>query len=247
MLLKDKVCLVTGANRGIGAAITQRFAEEGAVVFAVARKPSSLNDMTVTLNQKTKGMVYELYFDVTSSMDAKNAVHQIKKEYGHLDVLVNNAGIMKDALLGMITRSSMIETFETNVFAPIEMMQLASKLMIKQKAGSIINVASIVGVNGNTGQTVYSASKGAVIAMTKTAAKELSDKGIRVNAIAPGMIETDMFLSIGEERARDYIDKIGFKRFGEPNEVADVCVFLASDLSRYVSGQIIGVDGSTVL
>jgi len=243
MLLKDKVCLVTGANRGIGAAITKQFANEGATVYAVARKQSSLKGVVNAINSEREGSVIELYFDITDTAAAKQAIMQIKKEQSRLDVLVNNAGIMRDALIGMIPKSQMVDIFETNVYATIEMIQLASKLMLKQRSGSIINFASIVGTSGSAGQTVYSASKGAVIALTKSAAKELASYNIRVNAVAPGMIETELFLSYGEEKVAEHLKTIGFNRLGTPEEVADVCVFLASDLSRYVTGQIIGVDG----
>ncbi len=247
MLLKDKVCLVTGANRGIGAAIIKRFAEEGAIVYASARKPESLAGMAASLSESTDGSVFEQYFDVTDSTAARQAIMQIKQRQGHLDVLINNAGIMEDARIGMISRALLEKTFTTNVYACIEMMQLATKLMKRQCEGSVINFTSIVGVNGSPGQVTYSASKGAVISMTKSAAKELSEWNIRVNAVSPGMIETDLFRSIGEESIAENVKKIGFKRLGKPDEVADTCVYLASDLSRYVTGQIIGVDGSAVL
>ena len=162
-------------------------------------------------------------------------------------MLVNNAGIMKDALIGMINGKLMQEIFEVNVFAMIQMIQMANKLMSRQKSGSIINMASIVGTNGNSGQLVYSASKGAVVAMTKTAAKELASDNIRVNAIAPGMIDTDMFRSIGETKIQENLEKIKMGRLGNPEEIANACVFLASDLSAYISGQVLGVDGVTVI
>lgn len=169
------------------------------------------------------------------------------KNHKRLDTLVNNAVIMKDALIGMVSKTSMEETFSVNVFAMMDLLQLGTKLMSRQKSWSIINLASIVGVNGNRGQLVYSASKGAVISLTKTAAKDLAPKNIRVNALAPGMIDTDMFNSVGPEHLQEWIDNIGMGRLGKPLDVARVCVFLASDLSEYVTGQIIGVDGSGIV
>lgn len=246
-ILRDKVCLVTGAGRGIGAAITTRFAEEGAVVYANARSPKNLESLCDALNERFPGKVKPLYFDVCDEAASKQAIMQIKKESGRLDVLVNNAGIMKDALIGMIPKSLMQNIFETNVFAVMNMLQLAAKLMTRQNSGSIVNISSIVGLEGNPGQLVYSASKGAVAALTKTAAKELAPKGIRVNAVAPGMINTDMFRSIGQEKMDQMSANIRMGRLGEPDEVADAILFLASDLSRYVTGEIIGVNGSAMV
>lgn len=248
-LLQNKVCLVTGANRGIGRAIAEVFVSNGGIVYANARKEASLDELARLCNscKEQKGKFIPLYFDVTDLSAAKSAIMQIKKEQGHLDVLVNNAGIMKDALISMISKEDMQKTFDVNVFAVMDMIQLAVKLMSRQKSGSIINLASIVGKNGNKGQLVYSASKGAVIALTKTAAKELAAKNIRVNAIAPGIIDTDMFHSIGEEKVQEKLKLIGMNRPGTPEEVAYTCLYLASDLSEYVTGQIIGVDGCEVI
>lgn len=243
-LLSGKVCLVTGASRGIGAATVRRFADEGAIVYANARSPKNLDDLCAELSGKYKTTVKALYFDVRDEAASKKAILQIRKETGKLDVLVNNAGIMKDALIGMISRDLMQEIYDTNVFGVMNMMQLASKVMMFQKSGSIINLSSIVGLEGNPGQLVYSATKGAVAAMTKTAAKELASQGIRVNAVAPGMIDTDMFRSIGDEKMKEHIANIRVGRLGTPEDVADVILFLASDLSRYTTGEIIGVNGS---
>ncbi|MCL2633261.1 MAG: SDR family oxidoreductase [Oscillospiraceae bacterium] len=239
-MLDNKVALVTGASRGIGKAIVEVFAKNGAIVYANARKEGDLDDI-ISEN------IIPLYFDVTDNSGIKNAFSQIKKEQGRLDILVNNAGIMKDALIGMISGEVMREIFETNVFAVAELIQFASKFMIRQKSGSIINISSLVGVNGNKGQLVYSASKGAVISMTKTAAKELAQYNIRVNSIAPGIIDTDLHSFVGKEHMAERIAGIGMKRLGTPCDVANSCLFLASDLSEYVTGQVIGVDGSALI
>jgi 3-oxoacyl-[acyl-carrier protein] reductase len=172
-LLNGKIAVITGCNRGIGKAILNTFIENGGIVFAIARKVGSLQEYQ-NLNS-----VIPYYFDITDKTAVKNLFLQIKKQFGKLDVLVNNAGIMCDALLGMITDIQIQSTFETNVFANITMMQYAAKLMVKQKSGSIINLSSIMGISGNAGQIVYSASKGAVIALTKSAAKELSPNNIK--------------------------------------------------------------------
>ena len=246
-LLDGKVCLVTGASRGIGAATVKRFAREGAVVYANARTPKNLDDLCIELSEKYNTTVKALYFDVRDEAAAKKAVLQIRKETGRLDVLVNNAGVMKDALIGMISKDLMQEIYDTNVFGVMNMIQLASKVMMFQKSGSIINLSSIVGLKGNPGQLVYSATKGAVTAMTKTAAKELASHGIRVNAVAPGMIDTDMFRSIGNEKMQEHIANIRMGRLGTPEEVADAILFLASDLSGYITGEILGVNGSAMV
>lgn len=246
-LLRNKVCLITGCSRGIGAATLARFAEEGAIVYAVAKTQGSIDGKCLSLEQECKTRIKPLYFDVTDSVSVKQAVLTIKKEQGRLDVLVNNAGIMNDALIGMIDRGLMENVFRVNVFAVMEMIQWANKLMSRQKSGSIINLSSIVGIEGAAGQMVYSASKGAVAALTKAAAKELAHNNIRVNAIAPGMIETDLFRSIGQEKMTEQLMHIKMGRFGTPEDVANAIVFLASDLSSYITGQILGVDGEALV
>ena len=247
-MLNGKIALVTGASRGIGRAVVENFAQNGAVVYANARTDGSLDAFTEELKNKYGVQVTPLYFDVTDSDGIKAAFTQIKKEQGRLDILVNNAGIMKDALIGMIPKGIMREVFDVNVFAVVELVQIASKLMIRQKSGSIINLASIVGINGSKGQLVYSASKGAVIAITKSAAKELAQYNIRVNALAPGMIDTDLLNPIGKEHIAELVaEKIGMKRLGASDEVANACAFLASDYSEYITGQILGIDGNALL
>ncbi len=235
-LLENKVALVTGCNRGIGKHIAELFAANGATVYAVARKLNSLSSIA-------SDKIIPCYMDVTDCVAIKELFMQIKKLHGRLDVLVNNAGIMSDALLGMITEDQMQNTFTTNVFANINMMKYSTKLMTRQKSGSIINLSSIMGVTGNSGQIVYSSSKGAVIAMTKSAAKELAPYQIRVNAIAPGIIATDMLYSVPKEKLAKLQEKVGMGYIGDPIEIAKTALFLASDLSTYISGQIIGVDG----
>jgi len=243
-MLREKVCLITGCSRGIGAATVRKFAKEHAIIYATAREAGCIDAMCGDLSRQYQTQVVPLYFDVTDEKAAKNAVMTIKKQQGRLDVLVNNAGIMQDALIGMISQSLMQEIFEVNVFAVMNMIQLANKLMSRQKSGSIINISSIVGVEGNEGQLVYSASKGAVAALTKTAAKELAGGNVRVNAIAPGMIDTDMFRSIGEEKVQRHLEHIRLGRLGTPEDVANAIVFLASDDAAYITGQVLGVDGA---
>ncbi len=246
-LLKGKVTLVTGCNRGIGKAILERFAQEGAIVYASAREEGCLDECAKEFSNNYNTLVIPVYFDVTDGNGFKKAFAKIKTEQNRLDVLVNNAGIMQDSLIGMVSEKLMTDVFAVNVFSVINMIQYASKFMVKQKSGSIINVSSIIGTNGHSGQIVYSASKGAVISLTKSAAKELAKNNIRVNAIAPGIIKTDILNGLSPEVLAERVSKIGLGRIGTPRDVADVVVFLASDLSAYITGQTIGVDGAALM
>lgn len=246
-LLKDKVCLITGTSRGIGKAIAERYAEEGAVVYANAREEGAIDEWASKLATSFDTTVVPVYFDVRDTKAAKQIIMQIKKEHGSLDVLVNNAGIVTYELMQMINFEELRKMFEVNVVSVIQLMQLATKLMSRQKKGSIINISSIVGVKGVQGQLSYAATKGAVISLTKSAAKELAPQNIRVNAVAPGMVGTERFVEVFKNRFEERINDIGMGRLAKPNEIADACVFLGSDLSTYVSGQILGVDGATVI
>lgn len=246
-LLKNQVILITGANRGIGFEIAKTFAEQGGIVYANARKKNSLNHLIDSVKSEFKTNIIPVYFDITDTEGMKKAFIQIKKEQKKLDCLVNNAGVMNDALIGMISNDLIENQFAVNVFAPIQLIQLASKLMKRQKSGSIINISSIVGVEGNPGQLVYSGTKGALLSITKSAAKELAKDNIRVNAIAPGVIATDLFDEVDEKTKSDFLSNIRMNRAGTPKDVADTAVYLASDLSKYVTGQTITVDGSLMM
>lgn len=242
-MLPGKVVLVTGCGRGIGRSIAERFAANGAIVYANGKSEGSLDDLL--LKDLGPGSIIPVYFDVTDIDDVKEVFVRIKREHGRLDCLVNNAGILVDTLLSMLDRKTLREIYEVNVFSVFEMMAYASRMMQKQDGGSIINIASICGDEGGMrGQTAYSSSKGAVIALTKTAAKELGRFRIRVNAISPGFIDTDMFRSGPEDVQRNLVDGVYLGgRVGLPREVADVCLFLASDMASYVNGENIRVDG----
>ncbi len=242
-LLDDKVCMITGASRGIGLETVRRFAQEGAVVYGNARTEGILDDEYRDLSERYHTPVIPLYFDVTDSEAARRAFVRIKKERHRLDALVNNAGIMRDSMIGMIDYGIMKDVFDVNVFAVIDMIQYAAKIMGIQGGGSIINLCSIVGVEGAAGQMVYSASKGAVAALTKSASKELAGRGIRVNAVAPGLVDTDMLNAIGEMKIEENLSHVRMGRLGEPADVAGVIAFLASDMAGYVTGEIIGIDG----
>ena len=247
MLLENKTALITGSGRGIGFAMARLFAKEGAVVYAVARTAGCLDDAAAQPAGNPVGKIVPLYFDIRDKDAIRQAVMRIKKERGRLDILVNNAGIMKDDLLEMVSDRTLTDTFETNVFAMIHVTQMALKLMKRQKSGAIVNVSSIVGLRGSAGQTAYAASKGAVATMTKTWARELVTDGIRVNGIAPGKIDTDMYRSIGEARVAEGVSEVGMGRLGRPEEVAAAAAFLASDMASYITGEILGVNGGWFL
>ena len=242
-LLEGKVALITGAGKGIGNKTVERFAEEGAIVYATDIVEGSLDAFAKETGERFNTKIIPMYFDVTDEAEAKKAILQIKNESGRIDVLVNNAGIMRDNIIGMIGQQLIQDVFKINVFSVINMIQLVNKLMSRQKSGSIINLSSIVGVEGAAGQLVYSASKGAVAALTKAAAKELAPNGIRVNAVAPGLINTGLLQAIGDAKIQENLKNVKIGRLGEPLDVANVILFLASDLSSYVTGEVIGIDG----
>ena len=246
-LLEGKVCLITGTGRGIGKAIATRFAEEGAVVYANSRKEGSVDHWIRELSENTANNIVPLYFDVTDRSAAREAVMQVKKDQGKLDVLVNNAGVVYNERIGMIAYDHISEMFEVNVYAMIELIQLVSRLMARKEQGCIINISSIVGEVGDKNQVAYAATKGAVNALTKSAAKELAPNNIRVNAVAPGLTDTDLFRNTEKKYLQERLANIGMQRLAKPNDVANACVFLASDQADYISGQVIGVNGCSVL
>lgn len=247
-LLKDKVVIVTGAGRGIGQAIATLFAENGAVVYANDIREDLFADWVGEVNNKAAGEVRPLVFDITSEAEARTAVMKVKKECGRIDGLVNNAGVEFNELIGMISRDNMEKMFNVNVFGTINLLQLVSRIMGRQpEGGSIVNIASMTALRGNRGQLVYSATKGAVVSLTKSAAKELAPKKIRVNAIAPGLTNTAMMQQADPEKLKSRIDNICMGRLAEPTDIAKGCLFMISDLSEYVSGQILAVDGCTIM
>lgn len=235
-LLQDKVCIITGAAQGIGKQIAQQFADDGAIVYACDRQ-----DFT-----SENSRIRPLVMDVTDANSVKTAFMQIYKAEGRIDCLVNNAGIVYNRKIGMIIREETERMFLVNVIAVLEMIQLVSRLMARNGGGSIVNIASVTAVLGSPGQVAYSATKGAIIAMTKSAAKELASQGIRVNAVAPGIVKTERFAELYEangEKIDARIQRIALGRLGTPEDIANACSFLASDRASYISGQILGVDG----
>ena len=243
-LLENKVCLITGAGKGIGKSIAEKFIKEGAFVYV---NDIQENELKWCDEYEVAGSVQKIPFDICDFAEAKSCIMRIKKEHGRIDVLVNNAGLISYEFMSMIEYNKFRKMLEVNVLALINLTQLASRIMMRQRSGSIINMASMVGVKGAKGQLAYSATKGAVISITKSAAKELAEFNIRVNAIAPGMVATDRFKNVIENKFEDRINDVGFGRMAEPEEIADAYVFLASDMSRYITGQIIGVDGGLIL
>ena len=241
MILKDKICVVTGAAQGIGKAIATKMLSEGAVVYGCDRQEGSMDSMS-----EENDRFHPLYFDVTDQKGAKEAMMYVKKEQGRIDVLVNNAGVVFNKKIGMIVREETELMFRVNVIAVIELIQLVSRIMARTGGGSIVNIASVTAVLGSAGQSAYSATKGAIIAFTKSSAKELAPQGIRVNAVAPGIVKTARFEELYEasgDKIDTRIGRIALGRLGNPEDVANAVAFLASDQSSYISGQILGVDG----
>jgi 3-oxoacyl-[acyl-carrier protein] reductase len=243
-LLEGKTAIITGASRGIGKAIALRFAQEGCnVAFTDLFEDENMKATEVeiiAMGVKAKGYAS----NAANYDDTQRVVDAIVEDFGGIDVLVNNAGITKDTLLMRMTEEQWDAVINVNLKSVFNFTKAAQKIMLKQKSGSIINMSSVVGVSGNAGQSNYSASKAGIIGFTKSVAKELGSRGIRSNAIAPGFIITEMTAKIPEDARKAWEANIPMKRGGEPDEVAKVCVFLASDLSSYVSGQVINVCGA---
>ena len=235
-LLENKVCIITGAAQGIGRQIAKQFATDGAIVYACDRQEFA------TDNER----IHPIVMDITDTASVKANLMQIFKAEGRIDCLVNNAGIVYNRKIGMIMREETERMFLVNVIAVLELIQLSSRLMARNGGGSIVNIASVTAVLGSPGQVAYSATKGAIISMTKSAAKELASQGIRVNAVAPGIVQTERFTELYESdgsKIDERIQRIALGRLGSPEDIAHACAFLASDNASYISGQILGVDG----
>lgn len=242
-LLEGKTALITGASRGIGKAIALRFATEGAnVAFSDIRRDENMENLEKELEAlgvKAKGYAS----DASSFLDGEKLVDELVKDFGRIDILVNNAGITRDNLLMRMTESDWDLVLQINLKSVFNLTKAVQKVMLKQRFGSIINMSSVVGVNGNAGQSNYSASKAGMIGFTKSIAQELGSRNIRCNAIAPGFIETEMTHKLPEDVRVEWAKKIPLRRGGKPEDVANACVFFASDLSAYVTGQVLSVCG----
>ncbi len=246
-LLEGKVALVTGAARGIGKAVALKFAKEGANI--------AFTDLVIDENgQKTKEeleacgvKVLAIASNAADFQQAHDAVAQIVKEFGRIDVLVNNAGITKDGLMLKMTEAQWDAVIAVNLKSAFNFIHACTPVMMSQRGGSIINMSSVVGVHGNASQCNYSASKAGMIGLAKSIAQEMGRRGIRANAVAPGFVITEMTDQLPEEVKQEWYNKIPLRRGGTPEDIANVCLFLASDMSAYVSGQVIQVCGGMMM
>lgn len=242
-LLQGKVAIITGASRGIGRAIARKYAEEGADVILTAR---TINEEVQTFVKELEalGVKAKAYSSDVSLFDtAHELVAEIHKEFGHIDILVNNAGITQDALMMRMTEEQWDNVININLKGAFNLIHAVTPIMMKQRSGNIINMSSVVGVSGNAGQANYAASKAGMIGLTKSIAKEMGSRGIRANTITPGFIVTDMTHALSEEVRKQWEAQIPLRRGGTPEDVAQVALFLASDMSSYVTGQTINVCG----
>lgn len=243
MLLSGKKALVTGSSRGIGKEIAKKFISEGACVWGICTKPSAAKEELEALAKENGVTFVEMYANAGDAEVWANTIKEALKEAGSFDVLVNNAGITKDGLSFRMKMEDWQNVININLTSAFIASQIVSSDMIRQRKGSIINMSSIVGVHGQGGQVNYSASKAGLIGLTKSLAKETGSRGVRVNAIAPGFIQTDMTGALPEDLQKAMIDSVPLKRAGVPEDIANAAVFLGSDMSSYITGQVIGVDG----
>ena len=242
-ILNDKIAVVTGAARGIGRATAIRFAEEGAKLAVVVRKE---DENLTSLMQQFKEQQIEAKAYICNAADFER-VHEIVKDihndFGRIDILVNNAGITKDGLMMRMTEEQWDQVININLKSAFNFVHAVTPIMMRQRSGSIVNMSSVVGIHGNAGQSNYAASKAGMIGLTKSIANELGSRGVRANAIAPGFIETDMTAALPEDVCKKWVGRLPLRRAGNAKDVADAALFLGSDLSSYVTGQVIVVDG----
>lgn len=242
-ILSGKTAIITGATRGIGKGLAEKFAQEGAnIAFTYSSSIDAANALEKSLNAlgiKAKG-----YQSNAADFDAAQALtNEVLNEFGSIDILINNAGITKDGLLMRMSEDDFDRVINVNLKSVYNMTKAVIRPMMKQRNGAIINMSSVVGVKGNAGQANYAASKSGVIGFTKSVALELGSRNIRCNAIAPGFIETEMTAKLGEEVVKEWRNAIPLKRGGTPEDVANACLFLASDMAAYITGQTLHVDG----
>ncbi|HHY77399.1 MAG TPA: 3-oxoacyl-[acyl-carrier-protein] reductase [Clostridiales bacterium] len=247
MQLKEKTAIITGASRGIGRTIALFFAKEGANVI-INYSNNEKAAMDVVKEAMEYGVkAYAIKANVSNFCEVEKLVEKVLNEFGSIDILVNNAGITKDNLLIKMTEEDFAKVLDINLKGTFNFTKAVSRIMIKQRRGKIINIASVVGIIGNAGQSNYAAAKAGIIGFTKSIAKELASRGINVNAIAPGFIETDMTAVLGEKIKAELINAIPMKKPGKPEDVANAAVFLASEQSNYITGQVINIDGGMVM
>lgn len=246
--LKNKNVIITGCNKGIGKATLEGFAKYGANIFACVRSNSSeFKKFISTLKKKYKVKIYVIKLDLLKKSSISNCVNEIYKINKNIDILVNNAGMLFNSLFQMTSEKQLQEMFQVNYFAQVYLTQIISRGMTKNKTGNIIFVSSTSGINGDYGRFAYSSSKAAILSTVKTLSKELSNYNIRVNAVSPGLTETDLMLSnTKEDIIKSEIEKISLKRIASTNEIADIILFLASEKSSYINGQNIVADGGNL-
>ncbi|MCI9623111.1 MAG: SDR family oxidoreductase [Lachnospiraceae bacterium] len=243
-MLTGKTAVITGANRGIGFATVEVFAEQGADIWACARTQSDEFESRIKIiAEKNAAVITPIYFDVTEEAAVKNAVKRISKDSQRIDILVNNAGVSIESLFHMTSSEMMEQAMKTNFLSQFFLSQLISRHMMKGRRGSIINIASVSGIEGKQGSIAYGSSKAAVIFYTKTMARELGNYGIRVNSVSPGFIATDMWEGRNSEIKDKILKETSLHRQGTPGEIANIILFLASELSSYITGQNIVADG----
>ena len=243
-LLQGKVALITGCNRGIGKVILELFALNGSDIWACARKKTpEFESFIDDIRKKCQVKIHVLYFDLTDEPEVKKKLGELVQEKQRIDILVNNAGVAHGNLLHMTPVSKTREVFEVNFFSQLLVTQIVSRIMMKQKNGSIINLASIAGLDAYPGYSAYGSSKAALIYATKSLSKEFAQYNIRVNAIAPGLTETDMAFQMERKAKEEMISDSAMNRLAKPEEIANTALFLASDLSTFINGQTIRVDG----
>lgn len=240
---ENKIVLVTGAGRGIGASIAKRFASEGAEVIVNYSGNDEAAQKTVDEITATGGQAQKYKCSVNDSESVKVMIDEIIKEFGRIDILVNNAGITKDGLMLRMTDEDFDRVIDVNLKGTFNCTKYVSKYMLKQKSGKIINISSVVGLSGNAGQVNYSASKAGIIGITKSAAKELSSRGITVNAVAPGYVDTDMTKVLSDNIRNEILKNIPLQRMGNMEDISNCVAFLASEDASYITGQVISVDG----
>ena len=243
MLLQGKKALITGSSRGIGKEIARRFLEEGAEIWGLCSKPSAARDELQALAQEKGSAYHEVYVDIADTALLSETIKTVMASSGGFDILVNNAGITRDGLSFRMSMEDWTSVLAVNLTGTFVISQIVSADMIRKRKGSIINMTSIVGLHGQSGQVNYATSKAGLIGYTKSLAKECGGRGVRVNAIAPGFIETEMTQVISEEARKAWLDSVPLKRVGTVKDVADAALFLASDMSSYITAQVLGVDG----
>lgn len=247
MLLKDKVALISGASRGIGQSIAIEMAKQGAKVILSASSIENLEETKSLLLAENLNDFILTQANVSVGDEVTEVVKKALDSYSRIDILVNNAGVTKDNLLALLSEKDWDDVLSINLKSVFLFTKACARPMVKQRSGSIINVSSVIGITGNAGQSNYAASKAGVIALTKSTAKELAKRNIRANVIAPGFIKTRMTDKLPADLQAKVAEQIPLARFGEPKDIADVAVFLASDASRYMTGQTLVVDGGLVI